>query len=187
MKVLQGQSLFDIAVQQLGSAEGAFALAIANGLDLTDELVPGLELQLPEVLNTDIALYFSSRNISPATFLAVQAETVGSVVDTVYIETVSVQSNLITVLQGQSLFDIAVQEFGSVEAIHALATLNGLSVTDELVPGTLLQKTIVVDKRIATYYSNKGLMPATAGTADAEVVIQGGLGYMAIGIDFIIS
>jgi len=30
-------------------------------------------------------------------------------------------------------------------------------------------------------------MPATAGSTEAEVANDGGLGYMAIGIDFIIS
>ena len=39
------QSLFDVAIQVLGSAEGVFALAERNGLSITDRLTDGQELE----------------------------------------------------------------------------------------------------------------------------------------------
>jgi len=67
MKVIQGQSIFDIAVQELGSIEGAFELAMLNGISVTDELIPGQELILPIVLNKDIINYYANKGIKPAT------------------------------------------------------------------------------------------------------------------------
>jgi len=67
MKVLSGQTLFDIAIQSCGSIEAAFELAVLNGLNLTDELVPGQELALPEVVNSGIVTRYSNKGINPST------------------------------------------------------------------------------------------------------------------------
>lgn len=91
------------------------------------------------------------------------------------------------VLDGQSLFDIAVQECGSVEAAFALAVANDIGITDEITPGTYLKKTSIVNKKIVDYYTLKNLKPATSSTiADGETVLTG-IGYMAIGKNFIVS
>jgi len=65
--ILEGQSLLDIALQELGSLEGAYALAVLNGLSLTDSLAAGMLLQLPDVVDKRIVNYYSERNIRPAT------------------------------------------------------------------------------------------------------------------------
>lgn len=65
--VLEGQSLLDIALQELGSLEGAYNLAVLNGLSLTDSLAAGMLLQLPDVVDKRIVNYYSERNIRPAT------------------------------------------------------------------------------------------------------------------------
>jgi len=65
--VLQGQSIFDIAVIYLGSAEGAYALAAFNGISVTDVLIPGQELELPPVVSRSIAEYYSNKGSQPAT------------------------------------------------------------------------------------------------------------------------
>lgn len=70
VKVLQGQSLFDIAIQKIGSAEGAFDLAVLNGLSLTDELASGSELSLPAATNSSVVAYYMNREIQPATALS---------------------------------------------------------------------------------------------------------------------
>jgi hypothetical protein len=161
MKVLSGQTIFDISIQSCGGIEAAFDLAMLNGLNPTDDLVPGQELLLPDVVNSDVQQYFQNKNIHPATLLTVQAKVIGSVVDTIIRNVSTIQSNLIPVIQGQTFFDIAIQEFGSVEAAFSFATLNGFSVTDDLVPGALLQKTDVINKNIHSYYQNKNIKPAT--------------------------
>ena len=44
----EGQTLLDIALQELGSADLAFELAEANGLNVSDTLAPGTQLVLPK-------------------------------------------------------------------------------------------------------------------------------------------
>ncbi len=90
------------------------------------------------------------------------------------------------VLDGQSLYDIAIQECGSVEAVIAIAILNDISVTDELQIGQLLQIPEPVNKPIADYYKSRNLKPATAGNLDLKNQDEG-IGFWSIGNDFIIS
>jgi len=70
MKVAQGQSLIDIAIQECGSAEAAILIAIANGIAVTDELTPGVGLIIPGASNKAVAAYYAARNIKPATQVA---------------------------------------------------------------------------------------------------------------------
>jgi hypothetical protein len=95
---------------------------------------------------------------------------------------------MITVLNNQSLFDIAIQEFGSAEAAFDIALANNLSVTDELSAGQVLKlgKTDFQNRQIADYYRNRGLKPATAAPAEIFVVPEG-IGVWAVGINFIVS
>ena len=47
--VLNNQSLWDISIQEYGTVEAVFELAMANGMGVTDRLTAGQELVLPEV------------------------------------------------------------------------------------------------------------------------------------------
>ena len=63
------QSLLDVAIQVLGSAEGVFALAERNGLSITDRLTDGqvLEYDMADIVDTRTAELVAARGISPAT------------------------------------------------------------------------------------------------------------------------
>ena len=63
------QSLFDVAIQVLGSAEGVFALAERNGLSITDRLTDGQELEydLGDIVDSRTAELVAARGICPAT------------------------------------------------------------------------------------------------------------------------
>lgn len=91
------------------------------------------------------------------------------------------------VLQGQSLFDIAIQTAGSVEAAFDLAFLNGISVTDDIPAGFQLELPPIVNKSIADYYVNKGIKPATALELSQVPQVLEGVGYWAIDIDFVVN
>lgn len=70
MKVLHNQSLLDLALQHTGSVENAFALAVTNGLSLTDDLAVGnwLIADSQELnANKEILNYYQSKNVQPAT------------------------------------------------------------------------------------------------------------------------
>lgn len=90
----------------------------------------------------------------------------------------------------QSLLDIALQVCGSIEAVMSIAVRNGVSVTDDLTAGTLLEyePEDVVDKRVVEIYRREGIEPATSlSREDMEALSQEGIGFMAVETDFIIS
>ena len=66
---LHNQSLFDISIQVYGSIAYVFELALANGLSITSDLVPGQIIEVPEieVESTSIRDYYAANGIKPAT------------------------------------------------------------------------------------------------------------------------
>lgn len=94
------------------------------------------------------------------------------------------------VLARQSLFDIALHQGGSIEAIFELAGLNDLSITDNLEAGSdIVLSETVLSKRVKEYYSTNNIFPATSITENesAETISQEGIGYWAIEVDFVVS
>ncbi len=69
VEVLHNQTFLDIAVQYTGDVSNAYEIAYANGLSISDELVPGSSLTIPNEVkvNTDIQVYFNAKLIKPAT------------------------------------------------------------------------------------------------------------------------
>lgn len=66
--VKDSQSLFDIALQYCGTVESAFAIAQANDISITDVLMPGSFLNIPDdiVQDTDVLKYYSQNSVIPA-------------------------------------------------------------------------------------------------------------------------
>lgn len=92
----------------------------------------------------------------------------------------------VTVKDYQTLFDIAVQEMGSVDAAFDLARLNDLSISDALVSGqVIVLPDAPTDEYVMNEFEAKKLFPATADKGEENVL--GGIGYMGIGIDFKVS
>lgn len=68
-----------------------------------------------------------------------------------------------TVIDRQSWFDIALQEYGSAAIAFQLATINGAMITEELMPGQkVLLPSLPGDRDIGQFYQNKNIRPATA-------------------------
>ncbi|MDR2131026.1 MAG: hypothetical protein LBP56_07690 [Odoribacteraceae bacterium] len=94
----------------------------------------------------------------------------------------------VRVLDRQSVLDIALQAGGGLEAALELAWENDVSISGELAAGAELETTGVVDAAVAGRYAARGIRPATAlSPGEPGAAPAGGIGYMAIGIDFIIS
>jgi hypothetical protein len=91
----------------------------------------------------------------------------------------------VTTVSGQTALDMAIQCYGSAEAVVALAMLNGLCITDDLMPGQKLVCGAPVDKQVAVYYGSKGIIPTT-GLGEVAPVSPGGIGYWIIGLDNIV-
>lgn len=74
VRVISGQSLSDIAVQEDGTVETVFEWAVVNGKSITDKLTPGEILIAPEseLKNKDIAGYFAGVQKKVATGITAQ-------------------------------------------------------------------------------------------------------------------
>ena len=74
--ILHNQSLLDIAIQHTGAAENTFAVAVTNGLSLTDDLPAGAEIQLPDNVNkdSDVLNYYTAKRLQPATAVILPPE-----------------------------------------------------------------------------------------------------------------
>ena len=79
---LNNQSLFDIAIQEYGTIEAVFDLAMANNLGITYLLTAGQVLVIPSVsiitgkpviTNTEILGYYKKNDIKPATSMPIEA------------------------------------------------------------------------------------------------------------------
>lgn len=70
VKVLDNQSLFDIALMHCGKAELAYDIAIANGISVTDSVSVGSEITIPDGLkvNNDIVQFYKQNGVKPATY-----------------------------------------------------------------------------------------------------------------------
>ena len=95
----------------------------------------------------------------------------------------------IIIKSGQSLFDIALQVYGTIEGVFGLLADNPgklTTLTDETTPGTeLVVNGAVLNKYVSDEYTNRGIIPAT-GYGIIEIPGEG-IGYWAIDDDFIVS
>lgn len=69
--VLNKQSFHDVAIQRTGNVLNAFSIAIANGMAVSDQLSPGMDLIIPDEIeiDSDVVTYYQSKILQPATAL----------------------------------------------------------------------------------------------------------------------
>ncbi len=76
----------------------------------------------------------------------------------------------VTVLGRQTLSDIALQVYGDIRGVSALAEANNISITDTLTPGTELEcPETVYDKVLQDYVRKRELRPATELELNGEI------------------
>lgn len=91
----------------------------------------------------------------------------------------------IETLQGQSLLDISIQEYGTAEGILFLVQDNGLEATSNPLPGTSLNIRLTPGiKNYRLLETFRGKMKINTGNKDRN---DAGLGFMQIGADFEIN
>lgn len=78
------------------------------------------------------------------------------------------------VLNGQTLFDIALQYCGSVEAALDIAAMNDIAVTSYMRAGAFVALPGIKDKRVVAYYTNNSIKPASEWLPDmvGEAVLR---------------
>lgn len=88
----------------------------------------------------------------------------------------------------QSLLDIAIQESGSVEAVMELSIKNDIAVSQELGAMTELETATIIDSKVVNRYHEQCIQPATELTAEELIEVPyGGLGFMSVEVDLIVS
>ncbi len=73
-----GQTLLDAAIQHLGNESGVATLAALNSLDMTADVSPGTELELPDVVDKRAVKVLKDEGIIPATNYDESLEGIGS-------------------------------------------------------------------------------------------------------------
>ena len=68
-QVYQHQSFLDVSILLTGTALNALLIAEHNGFSASDELTPGIELEIPENLNIELEIqkYYRINELIPAT------------------------------------------------------------------------------------------------------------------------
>ena len=73
--ITHNQSLFDVAIQETGGIESVFEIALANDLQIAENLTAGNVLKIEEEAVDQLALnYFTSKGIKPATGITGQIQ-----------------------------------------------------------------------------------------------------------------
>ena len=68
IKVKDGQTLMDIAIQEFGACEAALDIAHLNNMSITDVPTVGAELMLPDKMyNRAMMQHCKNNDVSPAT------------------------------------------------------------------------------------------------------------------------
>ena len=97
---------------------------------------------------------------------------------------------MIYAIENQSVFDIATQEDGSVQATFEWAVKNGFSITDDLAPGQQLisPNSSFRNAEVANYFKGKKQMVATGFNVEdgSSIIPTLGIGTMTIGTTFIV-
>lgn len=72
--VLNNQSILDVSIQHTGTVENSFAIAIANGLSVSNQLTSGISIEIPDDLqkNNDVLNYYTAKQIQPASGLTIE-------------------------------------------------------------------------------------------------------------------
>jgi hypothetical protein len=66
IKILERQSLMDLAIEHGGDLDAVFEIMEMNDLSITAELEAGQSIYVPDAINKAIVYYYFNNNIHPA-------------------------------------------------------------------------------------------------------------------------
>lgn len=143
------------------NAHHSFHLSIANGINPTDELLPGQQLQKAQIVKENFKSFEELLKTN-------QPE----------------PTQQYKTLPYQTLYDVAAQENGSVLALIDWALFNGINPTDELLPGHNLFKplTSYTHTKRANYFKGKAIKLVTQRKQPSSTPAVNYLDYLLPGI-----
>lgn len=163
--IKRNESLVDFVSSEIGSVSGLFYLAQKNGISITEDVAPGVEL-----------IYLQSE-----VDLLLKPVKNKAVVVAEYVPEI----NGVILKKHQNNFDFVCQHAGTMEWIFEMAMLNGISITKIPVPGEVI-KVEVADEKTVAAFDNTGYDIASEDENDT-IKLPGGIGYMKIESTFIVS
>lgn len=182
------QTLIDMALQGAGDVEQCMNVAALNNLSLTATLTPGAIVTTPDATGDKQKLqkFFNTSPYNPASIGS--GEAITGLTSFIQI-TPAIAKGALSIREGQTVIDMALQGSGDVDRLIEVAMLNGLSITDELVagsliitPGALLNKrSLALFFNAAPYYPASGEAGNNNNDADEH-----GVGYDVIEDDQIV-
>jgi hypothetical protein len=95
----------------------------------------------------------------------------------------------IKINDSQTLLDVAIQHCGNVELAYDLAVANGLNFSDDLIIGDeMVVFDVAVEKKkvVEVFNNSKNILVPASKKDDVSIGLEG-IGYWAIGVDFIVS
>lgn len=91
----------------------------------------------------------------------------------------------IIVLHNQTFLDIAIQYTGNVHNAFYIALANGYTVSEKIIPGTIISLPInQKNTDVLRYYNEKKILPATAIQDLRPTEETRGIGWMKVGSTF---
>lgn len=190
VRILKSQTLTDIAIQELGDVTRVLEIAVMNDLSITDPLTAGETILVPDALieKLSITKLFKETANAPASDDE-EEEIIAGIGDGSAVITLHDVITQRSILEGQTIIDLATQDLGDPERAMEIAVLNDRSITDHLVPGELLETPTAEESKynMLRLFSNPANAPASDET-DVEIIpVNEGIGYWRIENDFIVQ
>ncbi len=152
-------TIIDRTVNANKSVEALFEMAMLNGIGITDDVAESVALNLPV---TDFPVVPVIIN-KPATLK------------------INIKQ---AVKRFQKTTDFVTQFSGALENLFEMAIMNGIGITDDILPGSMLYVN-AKNKSVVNFYKNSHI---DIITPEQRLLQQpGGIGYMQIGRNFIVS
>jgi hypothetical protein len=86
----------------------------------------------------------------------------------------------------QAQIDVAIQYTGDAASLFDIALMNGLSITDDVPPGTVLLLPPVSDSKVLQYYTDGNYKTITILPVD-ELISGEGVEFWNIQYDFVVN
>lgn len=153
-------TLYGHELSNLVADNQLFIAADLNNIGITDALVPGVVLWLPDAVTPSI---FSESRPS------------------------NNKQPLVKAKAGQTWVDMALQETGTADTLFDLCDANGAGITDAVLPGmdiALIDTDPANDKTITLL---RGVAPASQKQVEAGAPAEEGIEFWSIEIDFTVS
>lgn len=153
--IKEGQNIYDFAIQTYGTLENIFDVLDDNSLTFESELQSGMELNSDnfnkgdnDIKKLELTPVNATQGDIEFDFLSVFVESNEVVVDD-------------TVDEGQSLYDISLQYFGTIEQVFEVLDQNGFNLNTLINSGQQLNisATNIGDQEIKDFYASNNIRP----------------------------